>query len=57
MSLWFHPFAAETTFPRGPGFYFSPVKWLLVLVVYLGWIRTCWWVDQDCRLVGMPALI
>jgi type II secretory ATPase GspE/PulE/Tfp pilus assembly ATPase PilB-like protein len=51
------PVLADQPFPRGPGFYFSPVKWLLVLVVYLAWIRTCWWVDQDCRLVGMPALI
>src|SRR5262249_41812998 len=48
-----HLFAQE--FPRGPGFYFNPVKFVLVLAVYLAWVRTCWWVDQDCRENGLPT--
>jgi type II secretory ATPase GspE/PulE/Tfp pilus assembly ATPase PilB-like protein len=36
-------------FPRGDGFYFDPVKLLLVAGVYLAWVRVCWWVDQDAR--------
>lgn len=43
------------SFPRGPGFYFHPVKLLAVAVVYLAWVRTCWWVDQDCREQGLPT--
>lgn len=41
--------------PRGPGFYYHPVKVLAVLAVYLAWVRTCWWVDQDCRALGLPT--
>lgn len=41
--------------PRGPGFYYHPVKFLAVLAIYLAWVRTCWWVDQDCRALGLPA--
>jgi type II secretory ATPase GspE/PulE/Tfp pilus assembly ATPase PilB-like protein len=47
---------AAEAFPRGPGFYFNPVKLLLVVAVYLAWVRTCWWVDEDCREVGMPTV-
>jgi type II secretory ATPase GspE/PulE/Tfp pilus assembly ATPase PilB-like protein len=36
-------------FPRGPGMYFHPVKIAVVIAVYLAWVRTCWWVDFDCR--------
>src|SRR5689334_14652075 len=42
-------------FPRGPGFYFSVGKLLLVLLVYLLWVRTCWWVNQDARDLALPA--
>ncbi|MFO0844629.1 MAG: GspE/PulE family protein [Gemmataceae bacterium] len=42
-------------FPRGPGFYYNPFKFFLILAVYLAWIRTAWWVDQDCREVGLPT--
>src|SRR5258708_5400350 len=47
--------ADEPTFPRGAGFYFSPFKLLLLLIVYLSWVRTCWWVDQDARHVDLPT--
>jgi type II secretory ATPase GspE/PulE/Tfp pilus assembly ATPase PilB-like protein len=42
-------------FPRGPGMYFHPLKLLAVLVIYLMWVRTCWWVDQDCQYVKLPT--
>jgi general secretion pathway protein E len=48
-----HLFAA---FPRGPGFYYNPFKLLAILAVYLAWVRTCWWVDGDCREVGLPTV-
>ena len=45
-------FFGVSTF-RGEGFYFSILKILGVLLVFLLWVRTCWWVDQDCRDVGL----
>jgi general secretion pathway protein E len=41
--------ASDEGFPRGPGFYFSPLKLIAILFVYLCWVRTSWWVDQDAR--------
>src|SRR5437763_16780272 len=49
-----HLFAAGPSFPRGPGLYFSPLKLLALLAVYLCWVRTCWWVDQDARELKLP---
>ena len=43
-SLW-----AADTFPRGPGFYYSPFKIAFFLFVYLGWIKTCGWVSRDLQ--------
>jgi hypothetical protein len=43
--------------PRGPGFYFSLVKIGLVLAVYLAWVRTCAWVDEDVRDLELPDVI
>ena len=42
-------------FPRGQGFYFHPVKTAAVVVVYLAWVRTCWWVDHDCRELNLST--
>src|SRR5262245_17791717 len=42
-------------FPRRPGFYYNPFKLVAILAVYLAWVRTCWWVDRDCREVGLPT--
>ncbi len=47
--------AGEPTFPRGPGFYFNFFKLVPVVVVYLCWVRTCWWVDQDADELGLPT--
>jgi type II secretory ATPase GspE/PulE/Tfp pilus assembly ATPase PilB-like protein len=35
--------------PRGPGFYFDSFKLLVILAVYLGWLKLCSWVDEDAR--------
>ncbi len=44
------PFAVGLpSFPRGPGFYFSPFKLIFILLLYGCWIKTCWWVDQDAE--------
>ena len=46
--------AAAEEFPRGTGFYFSLWKLVPVVAVYLAWVRTCWWVDDDARSVKLP---
>src|SRR5262245_24946374 len=51
---WLVLLGADGRFPRGPGFYFSLVKLLLVVLVYLGWLRTCRWVDQDAVALKLP---
>jgi general secretion pathway protein E len=57
--LFLGPFAsaAAEPFPRGPGLYFSPVKLILLLLIYLAWVRTCWWVDADARDLKLPTEI
>jgi type II secretory ATPase GspE/PulE/Tfp pilus assembly ATPase PilB-like protein len=47
--------ASGPSFPRGDGFYFNPIKLALVTVVYLCWVRTSWWVDQDARELALPT--
>ena len=47
--------AAEASFPRGPGFYYHPVKVLLLLLLYFSWVATCGWVDRDVRKVGIDS--
>jgi len=53
LSFTLHPSSfllpAASSFPRGPGMYFSPVNLVLVLVVYLMWVKTCWWADEDVQ--------
>jgi general secretion pathway protein E len=48
-------FADGETFPRGPGFYFNLVKLIPLVLVYLLWVRTCWWVDRDSENLGLPT--
>ncbi|GIW78876.1 MAG: hypothetical protein KatS3mg105_0683 [Gemmatales bacterium] len=47
--------AADSLFPRGPGFYFSFSKILAVAVVYLAWIKLCAWADTDAQKLRLPA--
>jgi type II secretory ATPase GspE/PulE/Tfp pilus assembly ATPase PilB-like protein len=51
----FYPFPFAEAFPRGPGFYFNPYKFVAVLIVYLIWVRTCWWVDKDAQEVKLST--
>jgi type II secretory ATPase GspE/PulE/Tfp pilus assembly ATPase PilB-like protein len=46
--------AGEAAFPRGPGLYFSPFKLIPLILLYFAWVRTCWWVDADTRVVKLP---
>jgi type II secretory ATPase GspE/PulE/Tfp pilus assembly ATPase PilB-like protein len=41
--------AAQGGFPRGEGFYYSLPKIVTLIVLYLCWVRTSSWVDQDAR--------
>jgi len=47
--------AAETTFPRGPGFYYHPVKWIALILIYLSWVATCGWVDRDVHKLRIES--
>jgi hypothetical protein len=49
--------AAEPSFPRGPGFYYHPVKLVLLLVLYLCWAAACGWVDGDVRKLGIDSCV
>jgi general secretion pathway protein E len=51
------PFFAAMEFPRGPGFYLNIPAFAAVVVVYLCWIRTCWWVDRDSRHLKQPTTL
>jgi general secretion pathway protein E len=48
--------ASEPAFPRGPGLYFSLLKLVPLLLVYLLWVRLCWWADQDARRLKLPHM-
>src|SRR5438067_2432505 len=48
---------AADLFPRGPGFYFSIPKLLTLLLVYLCWVRTCWWINRDASALKLPVAI
>jgi general secretion pathway protein E len=47
--------AQHSSFPRGPGFYFSLPKLAILIVLYFIWVSTCSWVDRDTEQVGLPA--
>jgi general secretion pathway protein E len=46
---------ADVPFPRGPGFYFSIPKIIGVLIVYMIWLPTCKWVDDDAYELHIPT--
>ncbi len=41
-------------FTRGPGGYFSWIKLLSIVALYLLWVKTTDWVNRDCQLLGLP---
>ncbi len=47
--------AADASFPRGPGFYYSIPKLLLVFFFYLAWVYTCWWAHEDSHRLKLDT--
>jgi general secretion pathway protein E len=43
------PFAQSASLVRGEGFYLNLVKFIPVLIIYLLWAWTTYWVDDDAR--------
>lgn len=55
----FHPgplFAAEPLFPRGEGYYFNLLNLSVLVILYLCWVRTSAWVDEDARQLHIPTV-
>jgi len=48
--------AAEPTFPRGEGFYFNMLNLIVLVILYLCWVRTSAWVDEDARQLHIPTV-
>src|SRR5262249_13436848 len=48
-------YGADPSFPRGPGFYFSIPKLLLIFLFYLVWISTVWWANKDALALKLPT--
>jgi len=44
-------------FPRGQGFYFSIPKLACLLVIYLCWVATSRWIDQDVADLHLSSLL
>src|SRR5262245_13312555 len=53
----FSLFAVDPTFPLGLRLSFHPLKRGLVLVDYMIWVRTCYWVDRDALQFKLPRPI
>ncbi len=47
---------AAPTFPRGPGFYFDPVKLIGLALSFLAWVKLCAWVDLDAHRYNLNAV-
>ncbi len=54
--LAFTHFAAEPLFPRGEGYYFNLVNLIVLVILYLCWVRTSAWVDEDARQLHIPTV-
>jgi general secretion pathway protein E len=52
-----HLSAADGSFPRGPGFYYHPLKLTLVLAFFFCWVSLCGWVDRDVRKLGIASWV
>lgn len=48
--------AAEPQFPRGEGYYFNLLNLIVLVILYLCWVRTCAWVDEDARQLHIPTV-
>ncbi len=47
----------EHAIDRGPGGYFSWIKLLAIFLVYLLWVKTTDWVNQDCQKLDLPYAV
>src|SRR5205823_3002899 len=47
--------SASDDMPRGDGFYFSLIKIATLVAVYLVWVATVRWVDQDAIDLDLPV--
>lgn len=47
---------AAPSFPRGPGFYFDPVKVIAVIICFLGWVKLGAWLDDDARAYNLDIV-
>jgi general secretion pathway protein E len=47
--------AANPSFPRGPGFYYSPIKLGILIASFWGWVRLASWLDEDANQIGMDV--
>src|SRR5438552_18739681 len=52
-----HALLFADTFPRGPGFYYSMPKLFAVVALYLIWVKTCAWVNEDVKDLSLPENI
>jgi type II secretory ATPase GspE/PulE/Tfp pilus assembly ATPase PilB-like protein len=43
------------TVPRAPGFYYHPLKVVVIIVTLWGWVSVASWVDDDANKVGMDV--
>jgi type II secretory ATPase GspE/PulE/Tfp pilus assembly ATPase PilB-like protein len=46
---------ALSNFPRGPGFYYSPAKLVIMIASLCMWVALAAWVDDDANKVGMDV--
>lgn len=52
-------FAAPSapSFPRGPGFYFDPIKLGATIASFLLWVKLCAWIDRDAHQLKISAVV
>jgi type II secretory ATPase GspE/PulE/Tfp pilus assembly ATPase PilB-like protein len=47
---------AADLFPRGEGYYFNLLNLIVLILLYLCWVRTSAWVDEDARQLHIPTV-
>src|SRR5580765_1022794 len=49
-------FAAAPPFPRGPGFYYDPIKLGATIATFLLWVKLCAWIDLDAHRLKISSV-
>ncbi len=52
-----YPFSAPHAIERGPGFYLSWPKLLLLWLTFLVWVKTTDWINQDSQILDLPFAV